>query len=64
MNDTPIFVHFDRLFIRAVELGCAPEPSGVLWLCTCVGRVHAGCHYGPPLVTEAGLHLYAKKVAQ
>jgi hypothetical protein len=39
------FTHTDRIFLRAVELGCVPvRGSSVLfpmWMCTCVGFPHA-----------------------
>jgi hypothetical protein len=51
--------YWDRVFIRAVELGCEPAQLGTefspLWGCTCPGRVHAHSDYGQPTITEASL---------
>ena len=47
----------DRVFLRAVELGCEPQidaPRGA-WLCTCVDRIHAFARYGTTAITEMSL---------
>jgi hypothetical protein len=60
MSQREVNIDFqDRIFERAVELGCEPirgNSVAYFWVCTCAGRIHAQSQYGEALISEMSLH--------
>jgi hypothetical protein len=59
MSQTHFFSYADRVFLRAVELGCQPIPGSStlipLWRCTCRNWLHAA--HETTIITNESLSL-------